>query len=171
MLWKKNLSSKLFQPPFSSFVIRHYFIWQLFWLLLKNWVIFSKSSGHPAPGPQQIQTFGAFFAVQSPSLVQNIRLAWKKLSPTNTLAYRRRRKKSFSTLAPVRPDLKKTLPRQSAHRRQCRVSAGCSRGKYHCTIDLLIDLFELACFANKNKKLSVVIQLIPNQSNRRSTVQ
>jgi hypothetical protein len=48
------------------------------------------------------------------------------------------------------------------------------RGKYHCTIDLLFDLFDLfglACFANKNKKLSVVIQLIPNQSNRRSNVQ
>ncbi len=44
-------------------------------------------------------------------------------------------------------------------------------GKYHCTIDLLFDLFELVCFANKNKKLSVVIELIPNQSNRRSTVQ
>ncbi len=26
-----------------------------------------------------------------------------------------------------------------------------SRGKYHCTTDLLFDLFELACFANKNK--------------------
>jgi hypothetical protein len=43
--------------------------------------------------------------------------------------------------------------------------------KYHCTIDLLFDLFGLASFANKNKKLSVVIQLIPNQSNRRSMVQ
>jgi hypothetical protein len=27
------------------------------------------------------------------------------------------------------------------------------RGKYHCTIDLLFDLFGLACFANKNKKI------------------
>ncbi len=27
------------------------------------------------------------------------------------------------------------------------------RGKYHCTVDLLFDLFGLACFANKNKKL------------------
>ncbi len=45
------------------------------------------------------------------------------------------------------------------------------RGKYHCTIDLLFDWFGLDCFANKNKKLSVVIQLIPNLSNRRSTVQ
>ncbi len=43
--------------------------------------------------------------------------------------------------------------------------------KGDCTIDLLFDLFGLACFANKNKKLSVIIQLIPNQSNRRSTVQ
>jgi hypothetical protein len=44
-------------------------------------------------------------------------------------------------------------------------------GKYQCTIDLLIDWFGLVCYANK--KLSVVIQLIliPNQSNRRSTVQ
>ncbi len=46
-----------------------------------------------------------------------------------------------------------------------------SRGKYHCTIDLLFDWFGLACFAHKNKKLSAVIQLIPNQSNWRSTVQ
>ncbi len=37
------------------------------------------------------------------------------------------------------------------------------RGKYHCTIDLLFDWFGLAYFANKNKKMSVVIQLIPNQ--------
>jgi hypothetical protein len=47
----------------------------------------------------------------------------------------------------------------------------CYRGKYHCTIEPLFDWFGLVCFANKNKKLSVVIQLIPNQSNRRSTVQ
>jgi hypothetical protein len=52
-----------------------------------------------------------------------------------------------------------------------RVEQGILKGKYHCTIDLLFDWFELVCFANKNKKLSVVIQLIPNQSNRRSTVQ
>ncbi len=45
------------------------------------------------------------------------------------------------------------------------------RGKCHCTIDLLFDWFGLICFANKNKKLSVVIQLIPNESNRRSMVQ
>ncbi len=38
-------------------------------------------------------------------------------------------------------------------------------------IDLLFDWFGLECFANKNKKSSVVIQLIPNQSNRRSMVQ
>jgi hypothetical protein len=45
-------------------------------------------------------------------------------------------------------------------------------GKYHCTVDLLFDWFGLVCFENKNKnKMSVVIQLIPNQSNRRSTVQ
>ncbi len=47
-----------------------------------------------------------------------------------------------------------------------RLSREYLRGLYHCTIDLLFDLF-----CNKNKKLSVVIQLIPNQSNRRSTVQ
>ena len=27
-------------------------------------------------------------------------------------------------------------------------------GKYHCTIDLLFDWFELACFANKTKIVS-----------------
>jgi hypothetical protein len=43
------------------------------------------------------------------------------------------------------------------------------RGKYHCTVDLLFDWFGLVCFTNKNNN-SVVIQLIPNQSNRRSTV-
>jgi hypothetical protein len=45
------------------------------------------------------------------------------------------------------------------------------RGKYYCTIDLLFDLFGLACFANKKRDLSVVIQPIPNQSNRKSIVQ
>ena len=45
------------------------------------------------------------------------------------------------------------------------------RGKYHCTVDLLYDWFGLVCFANKKQKLSVVIQLIPNQSNKRSMVQ
>jgi hypothetical protein len=45
------------------------------------------------------------------------------------------------------------------------------RGKYHCTVDLLFDWFGLVCFANKKQKMSVFIQLIPNQSNRRSTVQ
>ncbi len=48
---------------------------------------------------------------------------------------------------------------------------GILKGKYHCTIDLLFDWFGLVCFANKNKKLSIVIQLIPSQSNRRSMVQ
>jgi hypothetical protein len=43
------------------------------------------------------------------------------------------------------------------------------KGKYHCTIDLF-DWFGLVCFANKNQKLSVVIQLIPDQSNRRAMV-
>jgi hypothetical protein len=42
------------------------------------------------------------------------------------------------------------------------------RWKYHCTIDILFDWFGLVCFA---KKLSVVILLIPNQSNRKSMVQ
>jgi hypothetical protein len=45
------------------------------------------------------------------------------------------------------------------------------RGNYHCTIDLLFDLFGLICFANKKQKLSVVIQPISIQSNRRSMVQ
>ncbi len=40
------------------------------------------------------------------------------------------------------------------------------RGKYHCTIELLFDWFWSVCFANKNKNCQ-----IPNQSNRRSTVQ
>jgi hypothetical protein len=48
---------------------------------------------------------------------------------------------------------------------------GILKGKYHCTVDLLFDWFRLVCFANKKQKLSVVIQLIPNQSNRRSMVQ
>jgi hypothetical protein len=52
-----------------------------------------------------------------------------------------------------------------------RLSREYQRGKYHCTVDLLFDWFGLVCFANRNKKMSVVIQLIPNQSNRRSTVQ
>ncbi len=30
------------------------------------------------------------------------------------------------------------------------------RGKYHCTVDLLFDLFELACFANKNKNCQLL---------------
>ncbi len=38
-------------------------------------------------------------------------------------------------------------------------------GKYHCTIDLLSDWFGLVCFANKNKKLSVVLQLISKEVN------
>jgi hypothetical protein len=45
-----------------------------------------------------------------------------------------------------------------------------SRGKYHCTVDLLFDWFELVCLQIKTK-LSVVIQLSRNQSNRRSMVQ
>jgi hypothetical protein len=44
------------------------------------------------------------------------------------------------------------------------------KGKYHCTIDLLFDWFVLVCFGD-NKKLSVVVELIPNQSSRRSMVQ
>jgi hypothetical protein len=39
--------------------------------------------------------------------------------------------------------------------------------KYYCTVDLLFDWFGLVCFANKNKNC----QLIPTQSNRRSTVE
>jgi hypothetical protein len=49
---------------------------------------------------------------------------------------------------------------------------GILKEKYHCTIDLLFDWFGLVCFANKNKNCHTkVIQLIPNQSNRRSNVQ
>jgi hypothetical protein len=56
---------------------------------------------------------------------------------------------------------------------QCRdyVTREYQRGKYHCTIDLLFDWFGLICFVNKKQKLLVVIQLIPNQSDRRSIVQ
>jgi hypothetical protein len=40
--------NKLFK---TWFVFWHYLAWQLFWLLFKKyWAIFSKSSGHPAPG-------------------------------------------------------------------------------------------------------------------------
>jgi hypothetical protein len=39
-------------------------------------------------------------------------------------------------------------------------------GKYHCIVDLLFDWFGLVCFSK-----IAVIQLIPNQSNRRSMVQ
>ncbi len=45
------------------------------------------------------------------------------------------------------------------------------RGKYHCTVDLLFWLVWISLFCKYKQKLSVVIQLIPNQSNRRSTVQ
>jgi hypothetical protein len=55
--------------------------------------------------------------------------------------------------------------------KQNELEQGILKGKYHCTVDLLFDWFGLVCFANKNKNISVVIQLIPNQSNRRSTVQ
>ncbi len=50
------------------------------------------------------------------------------------------------------------------------LSQGILKGKYHCTVDLLFDWFGIVCFANI---LQIVrfIQLIPNQSNRRSTVQ
>jgi hypothetical protein len=34
----------------------------------------------------------------------------------------------------------------------CGLNQGILKGKYHCTIDLLFDRFELVCFANKNKK-------------------
>jgi hypothetical protein len=50
------------------------------------------------------------------------------------------------------------------------IMQGILKGKYHCTVELLFDWFGLVYFAKK-QKLSVVIQLIPNQSNRRSTVQ
>jgi hypothetical protein len=44
-------------------------------------------------------------------------------------------------------------------------------GKDHCIVDPLFYWLGLVYFENKNKQLSVVIQLIPNQSNIRSTVQ
>ncbi len=53
----------------------------------------------------------------------------------------------------------------------CISVQGILKGEYHCAVDLLFDGFGLVCFANKNKKMSVVIQLIPNLSNRRSMVQ
>jgi hypothetical protein len=34
------------------------------------------------------------------------------------------------------------------------------RGKYHCTVYPLFDWFGLVCFANKNKKCQLSIQLI-----------
>jgi hypothetical protein len=47
--WATNLLhfhiDKLFK---KGFVIWHYFVWQLFWLLFKKLGNFSKSSGHPA---------------------------------------------------------------------------------------------------------------------------
>ncbi len=46
-----------------------------------------------------------------------------------------------------------------------------NQGMLKGTVDLLFDWFGLVCFANKNKKMSVVIELIPNQSDRRSMVQ
>jgi hypothetical protein len=49
--------------------------------------------------------------------------------------------------------------------------AGNTVGESITTVDLLFDWIGLVCFGNKNKKMSVVIQLIPNQSNRRSMVQ
>ena len=49
--WATNLLhfhlNKLFK---KGFVIWHYFVWQLFWLLFKKMrQFFSKSSGHPDP--------------------------------------------------------------------------------------------------------------------------
>ncbi len=41
-----------------------------------------------------------------------------------------------------------------------KVQAGNTKGEYHCNIDLLFDWFGSVCLAN-NKKLSVVMQLIP----------
>ncbi len=47
----------------------------------------------------------------------------------------------------------------------------CKGGSITVTVDLLFDWFGLVCFANKNKNCQLFIQLIPNQSNRRSMVQ
>jgi len=46
-----------------------------------------------------------------------------------------------------------------------------TKGEVSQTVDLQFDWFGWVCFANEKQKLSVVIQLIPNQSNRRSMVQ
>jgi hypothetical protein len=55
---------------------------------------------------------------------------------------------------------------------ECKICPGNSKGgSIIVTFDLLFDWFGLVCFGNKNKKMSVVIELIPNQSNRGSTVQ
>ncbi len=53
----------------------------------------------------------------------------------------------------------------------CSNKGNAKGGSNHYTIDLLFDCFGLVCFASKNKNCLVVIQLIPNQSNRRSMVQ
>jgi hypothetical protein len=55
--WPTNLLHFHLNKLFTKwFPIWHYFVWQLIWLLLKNWAIFSKSSGQPGRG------FAAFSA-------------------------------------------------------------------------------------------------------------
>jgi len=46
-----------------------------------------------------------------------------------------------------------------------------SRGKYHSTVELLFDWFGISCMIAANFCLYLQNRLIPNQSNRRSTVQ
>jgi hypothetical protein len=45
------------------------------------------------------------------------------------------------------------------------------RDKYHCAIDLLFDWFVINCMTTDNFCFLFAKQAIPNQSNRRSTVQ
>jgi hypothetical protein len=42
-------------------------------------------------------------------------------------------------------------PRLTYHGRYSSRPGNTKGGKYHCTVDLLFDLFGVACFANKNK--------------------
>ena len=45
------------------------------------------------------------------------------------------------------------------------------RRKYHCTVDLLFDWFEISCMTTDNLSFYLQNRLNPNRSNMRSTVQ
>jgi hypothetical protein len=47
--WAKNSLHVHLIQLFKKWFL--YLVWQLFWLLFKNWANFCKSSGHPAPVP------------------------------------------------------------------------------------------------------------------------